>query len=136
MAKIQHKDVTIELFPRKYSETGEDVFIASLFTIEVEQLFIFKFYGSLLLESEFQDLLFHMRTLLDGTSDKYLLDPIEPYFVLRIERKADASYKWTFWARTGPKRVDAFFFQKEEMERFCKQLEQEMTEILPPPFLP
>ncbi|WP_029595370.1 MULTISPECIES: hypothetical protein [Exiguobacterium] len=136
MAKIQHKDVTIELFPRKYSEKGEDVFIASLFTIEVEQLFIFKFYGSLLLKSEFQDFLFHMRRLLEGTSDKYLLNPIEPYFVLRIERKADALYKWTFWARSGPKRVDAFFFPKEEMEQFYKQLEQEMTDILPPPFLP
>ncbi|TCI62668.1 MULTISPECIES: hypothetical protein [Exiguobacterium] len=136
MAKIQHEDVTIELFPRKYSEKGEDVFIASLFTIEVEQLFIFKFYGSLLLKSEFQDLLFHMRKLLDGTSDKCLLDPIEPYFVLRIERKADDLYKWTFWARIGPKRVDAFFFPKEEMEQFYRQLEQEMTEILPPPFLP
>ncbi|TCI30768.1 hypothetical protein EVJ33_05610 [Exiguobacterium sp. SL-10] len=136
MAQIKHEDVTIELFPRKYSETGEDVFIASLFTIEVEQLFIFKFYGSLLLKSEFEDLLFHMRKLLDGTTDKYLLDPIEPYFVLRIERKADELYKWTFWARTGPKRVDAFFFLKEEMEQFYRQLEQEMTEILPPPFLP
>ncbi|KAB2865046.1 MAG: hypothetical protein F9K39_03110 [Exiguobacterium chiriqhucha] len=136
MAKIQHKDVTIELLPRKYSEKGEDVFIASLFTIEVDQLFIFKFYGSLLLKSEFQDFLFHMRRLLESTSDKYLLNPIEPYFVLRIERKADALYKWTFWARSGPKRVDAFFFPKEEMEQFYKQLEQEMTDILPLPFLP
>ncbi|WP_300997734.1 hypothetical protein [Exiguobacterium sp.] len=31
--------------------------------------------------------------------------------------------------------VDAFFFSKEEMEKFYRQLEQEMTEILPPPFL-
>lgn len=136
MAIIQHEDVTIELSPRKYSETGDDVFIASLLTIEVEQRLIFKFYGSLLLESEFQDLLFYMRTLLDGTSDKYLLNPVEPYFVLRIERKADPLYKWTFWARSGPKRVDAFHFPQQEMEQFYKQLEQEMTEILPPPFLP
>jgi len=136
MAKIHQADVTIELFPRKYSEKGEDVFIASMFTIEVEQRFIFNFYGSLLLESEFQDLLSGMRELLDGTSEKFLLDPIEPYFVLRIERKADDLYKWTVWARTGPKRVDAFFFPREAVERFYGQLEQEMTKILPPPFLP
>ncbi|OGX80407.1 hypothetical protein A6395_01625 [Exiguobacterium sp. SH31] len=136
MAIIKNQELYIKLFPRKYAETGDDPFIASLLHIEIQNTIVFDFYGSLLLESEYEDLLGRMESMLSGSLKRVVLNPVEPYFVLRIEKDYDELYKWVFYNKLGLKRIDGLIVTKEEMVEFHRQLQQEMTGILPPPFLP
>lgn len=136
MSIIKNQELYIKLFPRKYAENGDDPFITSLFHIKVQNEIVFDFYGSLLLKSEYEDLLSHMELMLSGLLKRVILNPVEPYFVLRIENDQDDLFKWVFYNKLGPKRVDALLVTKDEMVEFHRQLQQEMIEILPPPFLP
>lgn len=77
-----------------------------------------------------------MELMLSGLLKRIILNPVEPYFVLRIENDQDDLFKWVFYNKLGPKRVDALLVTKDEMVEFHRQLQQEMIEILPPPFLP
>lgn len=136
MATIKNQDLYIKLFPRKYAERGDDPFIVSIFHIELQDTIIFDFYGSLLLESEYHYFLDEMDSMLSGSLKRVIVNPVEPYFVLRIEKEQGELFKWIFYKKLGPKRIDALLVTKEEMVEFRRQLQQEMTDILPPPFLP
>lgn len=136
LAVIDNSIIYFLLFPRKFSEKDEDPFIFSNLVIEVEQKSILGTYGAILMQSEYERMLIELDLLLSDQIDSYLLDPIEPLFKIKMEKETAALYRWTITLKSGKHRNHDFLVSKTELKRFYEELEIEMTEILPPPFLP
>ena len=136
MATIDSKSLFFEIFPRKYAERDEDPFIASNLVLKLNDKTVFHFYGELLMKSEYEYILDNVKRILNGEMDEFILKPVEPIFEIQIVREDSEHYCWVFKFHTERFREYSFYTGIEEVEKFYMQLNEEMDNILPPPFLP
>ncbi|WDH75387.1 hypothetical protein PTI97_11220 [Exiguobacterium marinum] len=136
MAIVERAELYFELFSRKYEEEEDDPFIFSTLALSVESRGSFHFYGALLMKSEYEYLISQITLMLDGELNKFILNPVEPIFRMTIEREEVILYRFMLRFQTGKPRELIFYMNDCEINRFKEELKEEMTQILPPPFLP
>lgn len=136
MAIVERAGLFFELFPRKYEEKEDDPFVFSTLALSVESRGSFHFYGALLMKSEYEYLISQIAFMLDGELNKFILNPVEPIFRMTIEREEVILYRFMVRFQTGKPRELIFYMNDCEINRFNEELKEEMTQILPPPFLP
>lgn len=136
MAIVERAGLFFELFPRKYEEKEDHPFIFSTLALSVESRGSFHFYGALLMKSEYEYLISQIALMLDGELNKFILNPVEPIFRMTIEREEVILYRFMVRFQTGKPRELIFYMNDCEINRFKEELKEEMTQILPPPFLP
>ena len=136
MAIVERAGLFFELFPRKYEEKEDDPFVFSTLALSVESRGSFHFYGALLMKSEYEYLISQIALMLDGELNEFILNPVEPIFRMTIEREEVILYRFMVRFQTGKPRELIFYMNDCEINRFNEELKEEMTQILPPPFLP